>query len=94
MRNGRVEQLKYKYDITLEEYDGMFEHQNGVCAICLRPETTKNNQGAIKRLSVDHNHETGKNRGLLCHKCNMGLGYFDDNVVILHNAATYLESFE
>ena len=44
-----------------------------------------------KRLAVDHCHKTGKIRGLLCTKCNIGLGYFNDDVILLKNSIRYLE---
>ena len=52
----------------------MLEGQNGVCAICSLRETRKL-RGKITALSVDHNHRTKKIRGLLCHKCNLALGF-------------------
>ena len=64
----------------------MFKEQNGVCAICGSPEVSDRNSN----LCVDHDHETGKIRGLLCNKCNRGLGYFLDNPKILKNALKYL----
>lgn len=61
--------LKYKYDITLENYKKMFEEQGGVCAICGKTQTE------FKRaFDIDHDHETGKVRGLLCNSCNTALG--------------------
>lgn len=77
--------LKCSYGITLEQYDKMFESQNGVCAICNR--VNENN----KRLHVDHCHNTGVVRGLLCSKCNIGLGQFEDSIEKLLSAAIYLE---
>src|SRR5579859_2601716 len=65
--------LRLKYGLSLEQYDAMSVAQLGVCAIC----------GEIdphgKRLSVDHNHETGQVRALLCNQCNVGLGIFKDS---------------
>ena len=78
-------QWELKYGITKEEYERLLTDQNGVCAICHEPEQVW--QG----LSVDHDHETGKVRGLLCHKCNPLLGYARDNVNILENAINYLK---
>ena len=69
--NRRVA-LKHKYNITLEQYDRMFESQNGVCAICDLADVTG------RRLAVDHNHKTGKVRSLLCYKCNTRLGVIED----------------
>jgi hypothetical protein len=77
--------LKRRYNITLEEYNKLFNKQNGKCAICGK------HQSELKKiLSVDHNHETGKIRGLLCYNCNNGLGCFKDNKNILKSAENYL----
>lgn len=69
----RAGQYRRKYGVTLEQYDEMFEAQGGVCAICNEPSRMLYN-GVVKRLCVDHNHKTGKARGLLCHECNAGIG--------------------
>ena len=84
-----------KYGITLEDYDRMYESQNGVCAICLKPETTKDRwrRGGIKRLAVDHDHETGAVRGLLCDRCNKALGCFRDDPELVRAALDYLISY-
>ncbi len=68
----------------------MHDAQNGLCAICNQPETAfmKNK---IMYLAVDHDHKTGKIRGLLCSNCNNGLGRFYDNVELLQNAIGYIE---
>jgi len=79
-----------QYNLTLEDYDKMFEKQKGVCAICGQPEDSKV-WGTVRRLSVDHDHKTGKVRGLLCVRCNRGIGYFQDNVRILAQAISYLK---
>lgn len=76
---------KSKYGMTKEEYDVLFKLQSGLCAICFKPQEGK-------RLAVDHNHITNENRGLLCEKCNRGLGLFKDNIELLSNAISYLES--
>ena len=77
--------LRDKYGITLAHYDEMLERQENTCAICgLTPEENG------KRLCVDHNHETGEVRGLLCDDCNRGIGTFRDNPVSLARAAEYL----
>lgn len=70
--------------ITNEDYSRMLDEQNGVCAICHSPAPERG------RLAVDHNHATGKVRGLLCHSCNYGLGCFKDDPVYLEAAAAYL----
>lgn len=70
---------------TVEEYDRKFAEQNGLCAICGKPEPVVG-----RRLSNDHDHDTGENRGLLCSLCNPGLGLFKDDPNLLLNAIAYL----
>jgi len=84
--NSRKRQLKYKYGITPEEYESILRDQGGGCAICSTPTNTR---GDFK-FSVDHDHKTGKMRGLLCNNCNRGLGLLGDDVVSLRKALTYL----
>lgn len=83
----RDQHLKQNYGITLKEYDEMFDKQNGVCGICKRPERTEKN----KNLCVDHCHETGKIRELLCSHCNRALGLLNENKDFFLNAVAYLE---
>jgi hypothetical protein len=71
------------YGITDQQYREMLVEQNGKCAICKKPPTDR-------RLAVDHCHTTGKVRGLLCMKCNTGLGHFEDNLKFLEEAQEYL----
>ena len=78
--------LRRIFGITLSQYEDMFRLQNGGCAICHK----QNLNG--RRLAVDHNHATGTVRGLLCHKCNVGLGHFFDNAEAIRAAADYLEA--
>jgi len=66
--------LMKKYGITLEDYDRMMKIQGGLCAIC-----NKTNPNGF-RLAVDHDHETGQVRGLLCQECNGKLGWFETNI--------------
>lgn len=85
-KNGRRKSyLIRKYGITEEEYKKIKKLQGGVCKIC--------EMECIfgKELSVDHCHKTGKIRGLLCRKCNIGLGYFDDDTKKLSKAMKYLK---
>ncbi len=81
--------LRRIYGITSENYNDMFIEQGGCCAIC-----GKHQEEFKFRLSIDHCHETGKVRGLLCHRCNGGLGCFDDNIQIVKNVIKYLEQTE
>lgn len=86
----RERHLKRKFGITVAEYDAMLNAQNGVCAICLQPET-RIKDGVLYRLAVDHNHTTGKIRELLCFKCNSTLGKIETNGISLDAIAAYIE---
>lgn len=79
-----------KHGLTEIDYELMLKSQNGVCVICKQPETVRQGN-KIQYLSVDHNHSTGKIRGLLCSKCNRMLSNARDNPEILRKAAEYLE---
>lgn len=82
--NARMRTL---YGITLEQYESYAEAQNHMCKLCgLTAE--ENTHG---RLYVDHCHITGAYRGLLCNKCNSGLGKFNDNIEVLERALAYLK---
>ncbi len=87
---SRALQLKRAYGITLDEYDTMILSQNGVCSICGKEETVVM-RGARQSLSVDHCHSTNRIRGLLCSKCNRGLGAFGDDIDIMVSAISYLK---
>jgi hypothetical protein len=82
------------YNISFNEYNKLFESQNGVCAICNKPETFRGNNKKIKFLAVDHNHQSGKVRGLLCMKCNILLGNCEENIIILQKTIEYLKQKE
>lgn len=77
--------LRRSYDISVERYNELLAVQSGVCAICFQPDKFR------EKLSVDHDHKTGKIRGLLCHKCNAVLGLANDRLDTLKNAVRYLE---
>lgn len=79
------------YRITPVDYDTMLTEQDGGCAICGLPEADNKIAGKYNCLSVDHDHKTGKVRGLLCNQCNRGLGFLQDSSVLLRRAANYLE---
>jgi Recombination endonuclease VII len=78
-----------KYGITIADYRRMEQEQDGKCAICGKPETAERN-GKPRILAVDHCHDTGKVRGLLCGKCNPMIGYADHSIVTLERAIDYL----
>lgn len=75
--------LKKKYNLTVDEYTTLLKAQKGVCAIC--------GEECTRRLAVDHNHTTGKVRGLLCNNCNRGIGHLQDNSNLLKKAAEYID---
>lgn len=79
------QQLLIKYGIDINKYNEILAIQEGACAICQNSEN-----GRYKRLSVDHDHKTMRIRGLLCHKCNRGIGLFMDSVLIINAAIGYL----
>lgn len=76
--------LRNKYGLTLAQYYEMYENQDGKCALC----GTKPKK---KKLMVDHNHKTGEVRGLLCPKCNSGMGFFNDDPKLMQMASIYLQ---
>ncbi len=85
--NLRRSSLQRKYGISVEDYDCLLQFQGGGCAICKQTETKK------KRLAVDHDHSTGKIRGLLCTRCNTAIGLLKDSIVLCENAAGYLKYY-
>lgn len=78
--------LRSKFGITVDEYENLLQKQDNRCAICGKYSTIKG-----QRLAIDHNHLTKKVRGLLCHHCNVGIGYMRENIQTLKNAIEYLE---
>lgn len=83
-RISRAVSLRSRHQMTVSQYDVLFEKQKGRCAICGRSQ-----EGL--RLAVDHSHQTGERRGLLCRACNLGLGNFLDNPSALRSAIRYLQ---
>jgi len=80
-----------KFGVTPAQYDEMLLAQNGLCAICDRPETILF-KGKLKPLAIDHCHKTNKVRGLLCAQCNVGIGNLKHNSEWLRKAALYCEA--
>jgi hypothetical protein len=79
---GDPQRIKREYGLSKEEFDKMIHDQNNRCAIC--------GNTSIRRLDVDHDHVTGKVRGLLCGRCNKGIGLFDDNKELFGKVILYL----
>lgn len=80
----RRSNYKLLYGITIEDYERMYFEQGGVCAICGNPPPP------TKHLFIDHDHKTGKVRGLLCRGCNAGLAFIE-NVGFLEQGINYLK---
>lgn len=85
----RSRNLLRQYGITLSEYDELLTQQGGVCAIC-----GDSPAGSRRRFDVDHHHETGQIRGILCGRCNIALGGFRDSLDLLISASCYLLASE
>lgn len=83
---NRKSKLKREYGLTLEEYDHMLLSQGGVCKVCKGPPLAKDNT-----YHVDHDHVSGKVRGILCHPCNVAIGNALESPERLRKLADYLE---
>lgn len=81
-KNTRSTSLLRTYGITLAEKEAMVKRQGGRCSICRRK---------AKTLCVDHDHDTGFVRGVLCWRCNQALGFFNDSTLSLMGAIRYME---
>jgi hypothetical protein len=79
--------LRDRYGMTVAGYDELLAAQRGRCAVC----GTTDPGGHWSRFHIDHDHRCGQIRGLLCNRCNGGLGYFFDDPELLRSAADYLE---
>lgn len=85
--------LIHRYGISLDVYQRMLEKQKGTCAICEKPERIIDSRTKeLRELSVDHNHYSGKIRGLLCHDCNIAIGHLQDDPNLFRKAIIYLEN--
>lgn len=85
-----------KHGLSLDDFAWMLQEQMGVCAICGQNETVKDRWGNVRRLDVDHNHITNKNRGLLCQSCNTALGKLraDEGIDLFIEAIKYIRRYE
>lgn len=77
--------LQRTYGLTTEAFESMLIGQGSACAIC------NSSDWGPKGPVIDHDHESGVIRGIICHRCNIGIGMFDDNPKLLQNATMYLE---
>lgn len=82
--------MRKTYGLSKEQYDKLLEMQGGVCKICgAEPKSVR---AINRRLSVDHIHGTHKVRGLLCNRCNVAIGFMDEDISFLESAIQYLKS--
>ena len=82
----RAADLKSGFGISIEDYDKLLQEQDGVCAICRGP-----HRGRGKHFHVDHCHDTGKVRGLLCSPCNVGMGMLNHDISRIQQVINYLQ---
>ena len=93
VNKNREQLLRTNYRITLEDFNRILEAQNGVCAICNRPESLGDSRwNKTRNLAVDHCHDTHQVRGLLCQACNTSIGLIGDSVETLNKAINYLNN--
>lgn len=83
----KANHLSRKYNLTVVQFELLKTQQENVCAICKR----EPDSGRYKGFYVDHDHRTGKVRGLLCYRCNMVLGYAKEDLDVLQTAIHYLK---
>ena len=86
---AREKKYKNRYGMVIKEFNLMFDAQKGCCFICGIHQSKLN-----QRLHIDHDHETGQIRKLLCLNCNRGLGYFKDSTKSLYKAIAYLKKYK
>lgn len=87
-KDHRQYYLKHKYDLTLPQFKRIKEELGTDCMICGEP-TVENTRGR-HNMCIDHCHDSGKVRGILCHHCNCAIGMFKDNVPVMKKAIKYL----
>lgn len=87
------------YGVSIADLEGLLAAQDGRCAICLThwkecaaPKASRYERVFVQHLYVDHDHVTGKIRGLLCNYCNIAIGFLKENVEIIKSAADYLQA--
>jgi hypothetical protein len=92
-RRNRNRRRAAAHGLSLTEYDMLVSKQGNRCAICLQPETSVDQrQGLVRALAIDHDHDTGEVRGLLCSRCNLAIGLLQDDSDLIAAAAAYVAS--
>ena len=89
MANSRDRQRKHKYNVPYGWYDTKLAEQGGVCAICGQPPNVYS-ENILRGLHIDHNHNTGQVRDLLCSQCNIAIGHLREDIVVLDKIRAYL----
>lgn len=84
-RRSTGEEKARSHGLTLESYRAMLAAQDSLCGICHEP---------MARVCIDHDHQTGVVRRLLCHNCNVAIGHLRDDPQLIRAAATYIETFQ
>jgi len=93
-RRVRKRAIKSDYGLEYRDYSSMYAQQGGRCRICCKKLSKYRGGDGVEVACVDHNHATGEVRGLLCRKCNIGLGHFNEDVTILDAAIDYILDFQ
>ena len=91
---GKNSYYKRNYGITETQYEAKKSLQNYKCMICSSNGFLIGNNGHTEHLAVDHDHETGQVRDLLCHNCNRALGLFQDSIETVEAALNYLKKWK
>lgn len=89
---SNLRKMLRRVNISEEYYEILVSKQAGLCAVCRKPETAKlKKTGHVRRLAIDHDHETGAVRGLLCTNCNTALGLLKDDLLVIETLVNYLK---
>lgn len=93
LHNSGKYDVKRRYGLSREDHQDLIDKQNNLCAICGEPETAKKRGSEETRaLAIDHCHDRGHVRGLLCSRCNTGIGNFKDSPELMEKAINYLKT--
>jgi predicted TIM-barrel fold metal-dependent hydrolase len=90
----RAKWLKMKYDLSFEDYKTKYEEQGGRCECCSIEISITQKDNGHTTACVDHNHKTGKVRGLLCNHCNRALGLLKEDIEVMKKLISYLETHD
>ena len=93
LEGNKLRQMKHRnagFKLKLDDWAQMYEDQDGRCAICRQPETREYATAGVCELCIDHDHDTGKVRALLCDACNTGIGRLNDDISRVWEALEYL----